>query len=246
MQYLGYVIASILAIVLGQVTKHLNLKMPPVVKEEITYKEFYSSLFKDFKLDFKYSIILLVIYNALIYYSGFNIVNCIYFITIFVLLIVFSIDYRFQLIPDEAHIVIVLLGIINLALNIQVWYTYFLGAIIGAGIFWGLGLLALVIFKKEGMGFGDVKLMGALGFLFGTKYILVITLLSFFIGAIVGSILIATSKKGLSSYIPFGPFIVISAISLMFISPDDIIFCYIEFCTMLGRGMNDIIYNLIN
>ena len=48
---LPHIVMSILAIIFGQIVGHLNKKMPPVVAEEITYKEFYKTLFKDFKID---------------------------------------------------------------------------------------------------------------------------------------------------------------------------------------------------
>ncbi len=59
------------------------------------------------------------------------------------------------------------------------------------------------------MGFGDVKLMGALGLYFGLSNIIVITLLSFLIGAILSIVLLATKIKKMDEYIPFGPFIVL-------------------------------------
>ena len=51
MEYVSYVIASILAILFGQIVGHLNKKMPPVVAEEITYKEFFKTLKTGFKVD---------------------------------------------------------------------------------------------------------------------------------------------------------------------------------------------------
>lgn len=241
-----YIIASILAIIFGQAVKHLCKKLPPVVSEEISYKEFFSTFKNDFKVDIKYTLILLILFNALFYYLGNNVTTYLYAVVSATLLVVFSVDYRFQLIPDEAHIVIGLVGIINLVLHLNLWYTYLFGALIGGGIFLGLGYLALLVFHKEGMGFGDVKLMAALGFLFGMKNILVIALVSFIIGAVIGVILISIKKKKTDSYIPFGPFIVMATILLMFVPADDIIFIYISFCTWLGRGITDIIYNFMN
>ena len=240
--YLPYIIMSILAIIGGQVLHHLIKKMPPVVAEEITYKEFFKTLFKDFKIDIKYSVILLLLYNSFIYYIGNNISSYLYAILVIPLLLAFSIDYKYQLIPDETHIVILIVGIINFILNINLWWDYLLGALIGGAIFFSLNLLALLIFKKEGMGFGDVKLMASLGFMFGIKYTLVITLVSFFLGAIVGGTLLIIKKKDADGYIPFGPFIVIATIMLMFIPADSIIDIYIGFCSWLGMKMTDIVY----
>jgi len=243
---IGYLIIGVLAIILGQIVSHLNLKMPPVVSEEITYKVFFINLKKDFKFDFKYSIILLIIFEAIMYYIGNVYSSYIYSILVATLMIVFSIDYRFQLIPDEAHIMIILLGIVNLCMNINLWYSYIIGMAIGAGIFYGLSVLAVIIFKKEGMGFGDVKLMAALGFLFGIKSILVITLVSFFIGAIIGGLLLILNRKKVDSYMPFGPFIVIATIIIIFINPNDIIELYIALCTWLSTGMTDLVFKLTN
>ncbi len=243
---IGYILIGMLAIVLGQIVSHLNLKMPPVVSEEITYKSFFQTLFKDFKIDFKYSIILLIIFEAIMFFIGNTYISYIYAILVATLMIVFSIDFRFQLIPDEVHVVIGILGIINLCMNLNLWLTYLIGMLIGAGIFYGLSLLSVIIFKKEGMGFGDVKLMAALGFLFGIKNILIITLVSFFIGAIIGGLLLIINRKKPDSYMPFGPFIVIATIIIIFINPNDIIELYIGLCTWLSTSMTDLIYNFTN
>ena len=244
MNVLPYVIMSVLAILFGQITKHLNKKMPPVVSEEISYKEFFASLKSDFKFDIKYTLIYLALFNALVYFVG-NVYSIyLYAVIIFALMLVFSIDFRYQLIPDECHIIIGVCGIINIFFNLSSWWTYLVGAVIGGLIFYLLGLLALLIFKKEGMGFGDVKLMAALGLFFGMKSILVIALVSFIFGAIIGGILLIAKKKDGGSYIPFGPFIVIGAIILMFVPSDAIIDIYINFCTWLGNVMFSWIYSL--
>ena len=67
------------------------------------------------------------------------------------------------------------------------------------------------------MGFGDVKLMGALGLYFGFPNIIVITVLSFLIGAILSIILLITKIKKTNEYNPFGPFIVIATFICMFV-----------------------------
>lgn len=67
------------------------------------------------------------------------------------------------------------------------------------------------------MGFGDVKLMGALGLYFGLSGIIVISLIAFLLGAIISVILLVTKIKKSSEYIPFGPFIVLAAFIVMFV-----------------------------
>ncbi len=240
-----YVITSILAVILGQLAGHLNKKLPPVVAEEISYREFFNTLTKNFKIDYVFSLVFVIIYNGIVFFSGFNSTTFIYFIAIFALSIAFSIDFKYQLIPDEVSILIAICGIINIFFNISSWWNYILGAIIGGAIFYSLNLIALIILKKDGMGLGDVKLMAALGLLFGIKNILVITLVSFMIGAVIGIIVMIIKRKEKEEYIAFGPFIVIATIILMFTGPDIIIEIFISFCSYLGLLMTDFIYFLM-
>ena len=67
------------------------------------------------------------------------------------------------------------------------------------------------------MGFGDVKLMASLGLIFGSMNTVIISVLAFLIGAIIGIILLITKIKKTDEYIPFGPFIIISVFCVMFI-----------------------------
>ena len=67
------------------------------------------------------------------------------------------------------------------------------------------------------MGFGDVKLMGALGLYFGMINIGLVALMSFLIGAVCSIGLLVSKIKKTSDYIPFGPFIVIATFIMMFV-----------------------------
>lgn len=246
MNYMSYIIVSVLAMILGQATKHLCKKLPAWVEEKISFKEFLQSLKHGFKTDIKYTVIYLTLFNLLVYLQGFSYVTILYAICIFSLMLVFSIDYRFELIADESHIIIAIAGVINIFFNLNNWYDYLIGAVIGGGSFYLLGLLALWIYKKEGMGFGDVKLMAALGLFFGIKNILVITILSFALAAVISVILMILRLKKIDSYIPFGPFIVIATIGVMFFGPDKFINVYYTFCMWLGTCITDLIFEMIN
>ena len=92
-----------------------------------------------------------------------------------------------------------------------------LGAVAGAGIFLLITLIGGAIYGKEAMGFGDVKLMGALGLYFGLSNIIAITLVSFLIGAVLSIILLATKIRKMDEYIPFGPFIVLATFIVIFV-----------------------------
>ena len=245
MTFVIYGIIITLAILLGQMTRHLSIKLIPVLEEKIGYKEFFKTFCCGFHIDFKNSILFLFLYYILYRLYGNTGMMYLYMALLPILFIVFSIDYQVKLIPDEAHIYIVILGIIQLMFRFHQLLDFILGALIGGGFFLAISLISYWILKKEGMGLGDVKLMASLGFLFGTKTIMVIILLSFILGAIAGVVVLAI-KKGKESYIAFGPFIVIATIIIMIIPVDDIIQIYFSFCSALGTAVTDLVFFLLN
>ena len=131
------------------------------------------------------------------------------------------IDYKLQIIPNRLNLTIFEIGIIFTFLyglsDIAISINMFLGMLAGGGIFLLITLVGGLVYGKEAMGFGDVKLMGALGLFFGLSNIIIITLVSFLIGAILSIGLLATKIKKSDEYIPFGPFIVIATYISMFV-----------------------------
>lgn len=131
-----------------------------------------------------------------------------------ILIVASFIDYKYKIIPDEINLFAFICFImLNIVYN---YNSNFLNGIIGLIIGGGLFLLIAVI-SKGAMGGGDVKLMGVIGLSVGWKYILLITLLSFVIGAIISILLLILRIKSRKDYIAFGPFIAVSAvITLLF------------------------------
>ena len=106
-----------------------------------------------------------------------------------------------------------LYGLSNVAITINM----LLGMLAGGGIFLLITLLGGFFYGKEAMGFGDVKLMAGLGLFFGLSNIIIITLLSFLIGAVLSIVLLLIKIKKSDEYIPFGPFIVIATFISMYV-----------------------------
>ena len=85
----------------------------------------------------------------------------------------------------------------------------------------GFGILLLVaklgrrIFKQDAMGFGDVKLLGAVGAYMGYKAVFFVILISSFTGAAVGLTLVLVRSKGWQSRIPYGPYLALGAVLWM-------------------------------
>lgn len=82
-----------------------------------------------------------------------------------------------------------------------------LGAALGYFSLWSVYKLFKALTGKEGMGYGDFKLLGALGAWAGWKMLPLIILLSAFVGAIVGIALMIVQKRGKETPIPFGPYL---------------------------------------
>lgn len=119
-----------------------------------------------------------------------------------------GIDFRTQLLPDQITLPLLWIGLL-LAL-VPVFATApmaILGAAIGYLSLWSVYWLFKLLTGKEGMGYGDFKLLAALGAWLGPWSLLPIILLSSLIGAIVGGSLIALRRHGREVPIPFGPFI---------------------------------------
>lgn len=122
-----------------------------------------------------------------------------------------GIDARTQLLPDQLTLPLLWLGLL-LSL-----FPVFVGpseAILGAAVGWASLWLVFWLFKwmtgKEGMGYGDFKLLGALGAWMGVTALLPVILLSSLVGALVGGIVLFVAGKDRSTPIPFGPFIALA------------------------------------
>lgn len=119
-----------------------------------------------------------------------------------------GIDFRTQYLPDQLNYPLLWLGLLLSLLSMFVLPgTAILGAAIGYLSLWSVYWLFKLLTGKEGMGYGDFKLLAALGAWMGPTALLPVILLSSFIGAIVGGSLIALRKHGRDIPMPFGPFI---------------------------------------
>ena len=143
---------------------------------------------------------------------GLSVQTLIYIILSSALIIIAFIDLNEQIVPD----VISLPGIgAGFIISFFVPYISFinsaLGVVVGGGIILIIGLGGSVIFKKEAMGGGDVKLAAMIGAFLGWKYIIISLFLGFFLGALAGIVLILSKIKSREDVVPFGPFIVLGS-----------------------------------
>jgi leader peptidase (prepilin peptidase)/N-methyltransferase len=125
-----------------------------------------------------------------------------------VLIAASGIDARTQLLPDQLTLPLLWLGLLIALIPLSVTPSAaIMGAAIGYLSLWSVFWLFKLATGKEGMGYGDFKLLGALGAWMGAMSLLPIILLSSLIGAVVGGAALALRGQHRSTPIPFGPFI---------------------------------------
>jgi len=150
---------------------------------------------------------------------------------------IWAIDCKFGIIPDELNLSLAALGILLAAekgfygyfsqfgqgsfigsfsmlfgLRENIWVNHFAAAVFGLSL---IGLIILAT-RGRGMGIGDLKLAAALGLIFGWPDIIFVLVFSFVIGSIYGIYLLIKKMKGLKDSVPFGPFLVLGALTLFF------------------------------
>lgn len=87
-----------------------------------------------------------------------------------------------------------------------------IGAAVGWILVWGIGYVGTLVFRKDAMGFGDVKLMGAIGAFLGWQGVLFTITISSFVGSIAGVTLVLMRRREMQSRIPYGPYLALAAI----------------------------------
>lgn len=129
-------------------------------------------------------------------------------VTTWFLVAMTMIDFDHQLLPDSLTLPLMWIGLLASLLPV---FTDVRTAVIGAAagylILWLVFQLFKLITGKEGMGYGDFKLLAAFGALLGWQQLPIIILLSSLVGAVVGITLIAITGRDKNIPIPFGPYL---------------------------------------
>jgi len=168
------------------------------------------------KISIQYPIVELLtglIYLIIYLTYGLSVQFLIYIILSSALIIIAFIDLNEQIVPDVISLPGIVIGFI---LSFFVPYISFINSVLGifagGGIILIIGLAGSIIFKKEAMGGGDVKLAAMIGAFLGWRYIIISLFLGFFLGALAGIILILSKIKSREDVVPFGPFIVLGSL----------------------------------
>jgi leader peptidase (prepilin peptidase)/N-methyltransferase len=178
------------------------------------------------------------------------------FVWVAVLLLLLAasvIDIRSYVIPDMLTLSVAFLGVIATALialgkagstslipgtflgsyayvfsfTQNPWIGHIAAAVVGASFFSVIILLS----KGKAMGWGDAKLAGAIGLFLGWPDTIMVLMIAFILGAVIGSVLLATKKKKLKDALPFGPYIAVGT-AIIFYWGLDIMTLYFRFLNL--------------
>jgi len=139
---------------------------------------------------------------------------------IWALIALTGIDFDTQLLPDSITLPLLWLGLgFNLTGTYVDLFSAVIGAMIGYLTLWSVFWLFKLATGKEGMGFGDFKLLAALGAWLGWQMLPAIILLSSIVGAAVGISLIVATRHGRNTPIPFGPYLAAAGVIALFWGP---------------------------
>ena len=138
------------------------------------------------------------------------------------------IDIRHYIIPDEFSIyaapfgIVASVGLASLGYSAgPTWQQSVLGAVLGAALLGGVMLAFWLVRRTEGMGLGDVKLLAMIGAFLGAlpavPFVLFVSAVS---GSVVGVTFALLQRKGLSTALPYGPFLGLGAVVWLLHGPE--------------------------
>jgi leader peptidase (prepilin peptidase)/N-methyltransferase len=143
------------------------------------------------------------------------------------------IDLEHHLLPDQITLPLLWLGLlVNLAHTFTTLESAVIGAMVGYLFLWLIFHAYRLLTAKEGFGYGDFKLLAAVGAWLGWQQIPLIILLASVAGALIGLTLILLRRHQMHKPLPFGPYLAVSGwVGLLW--GDDIIHAYLRFAGIL-------------
>ena len=149
-------------------------------------------------------------------------------ILVAILVALFGIDLEHQILPNSITLPGIIVGLLFSLITPPGWQDALIGAVLGAGILYGIAAAYYAVRREEGLGMGDVKMLAMVGAFLGWKAVLVTLVLSSFSGAAIGLALIATERGGMKRALPFGTFLALGTLVAMLVG-DPLIAWYAGF-----------------
>jgi leader peptidase (prepilin peptidase)/N-methyltransferase len=181
------------------------------------------------KIDFRYALVealTALLFTVLWWYHGAASPSAavIYMVFAAALLVATFIDFDYFIIPDR-----ITLGSCAAGLALSAAFPVlqgesswsagllrsFIGLVVGGGLLWAVAIIGKLVFRKEAMGFGDVKFLAGMGVFLGWQSVLFIVAVSSLIGSVCGVALMVASGRRWGLRIPFGPYLALAAVIWM-------------------------------
>ena len=168
------------------------------------------------------------LFTALWLVHGVSVLTPVYLLFAAALVMATFIDLDHLILPDRVTLGGMILGpVLSFALPVLHGQTErlpallhsLIGLALGYGLLWLVATLGRLILKRDAMGMGDLKLLGAIGACLGGQAVLFTIFVSSLTGTLLGLGLIAAGKKELQSKIPYGPHLALAAVLWMLCGP---------------------------
>ncbi|PCI40192.1 MAG: hypothetical protein COB50_00150 [Thiotrichales bacterium] len=147
-----------------------------------------------------------IMYLVVIQHYGLGIISILTLVFVSVLLVLSVIDLHEHILPDELTLGLLWLGLLVNSFGVFISLNEaVLGVIVGFSVFWLIHHACKIIYKKDGLGYGDCKLLAAIGAWVGIQHILLVILLSSLLCILHAVVLMIFKKYQKSQVIPYGP-----------------------------------------
>jgi len=155
---------------------------------------------------------------VLIKHYGYSVLSIEYIVLVYILIVVTMIDLEHLIIPNEVIIPGIGAGFIFLLMNeIGIgWVNALLGGLLMGGFLYASGGLGKLLFRKESMGMGDVKLGVLIGIFIGWKWVIVALFLTFFSAGFYGLMGLIAGRIKFGQKVPFAPFLFLGTLLTLF------------------------------
>ena len=173
-----------------------------------------------FSIELMTALFALVYFHLAFHGAKFHpLVSLVYFVFTCSLIVISFVDIDLKIIPNAISLPGIPIGLACSFLMPQGFVSSLIGAALGSGILLAVAYGYYFLTKVEGMGFGDIKLMGMIGAFLGWKAVPFTLFAGSLVGLVIGVFFIVYRRKGRYYQIPFGPFLALGAITYIFVGP---------------------------
>ncbi|MCC6991096.1 MAG: prepilin peptidase [Acidobacteria bacterium] len=131
------------------------------------------------------------------------------------LIVLFGIDLEHQILPNSITLPGIVIGVLFSLVGPPGWRASLLGVLLGGGVLYAIAWGYYAVRREEGLGMGDVKMLGMIGAFLGWQAVLLTLVLASLSGAVIGVAMISLQRGSMKYALPFGTFLAIGALVAM-------------------------------